>query len=104
MLRILIWGTGQGAANYLEKHSEMLDYINILAFVDGKKMDDTTEYFIMPNGIQKNKIPPAQISEHSAILGQFFCLSLEPVGLIDGIDLVSAGETILAVQNSQVRR
>lgn len=64
MLRILIWGTGQRAVNYLWKHLEMLDYINILAFVDGKKAGDITEYFIMPNGAEKEKISPLRISEY----------------------------------------
>lgn len=65
MLKILIWGTGSGAVKYLESHSEMLEYINIFAFIDGKKNDSITEYFIMPNEIQKEKISPVQISEYS---------------------------------------
>ncbi len=65
MLKILIWGTGQGAVKYLEKHLEMLDYIDIAAFVDGRKSDDRIEYFAIPGGTQKEKISPAKISGYS---------------------------------------
>lgn len=65
MLKILVWGTGQGAVRYLEKHMEMLDYIEVLAFVDGKKSDNTAEYFVMPNGAKKVKISPKEISQYS---------------------------------------
>ncbi len=64
MYNILIWGTGTGAEKYLMLHSEILDYINIEAFVDGKKQNNTVEQFIMPSGTGKPKIQPKQIDEY----------------------------------------
>lgn len=64
MLKVLIWGTGSGAHRYLNNRSEMLDYIDILAFVDGTKKEDDNESFMLPNQIQKNMIPPKRISEY----------------------------------------
>ncbi|MCM1157853.1 MAG: capsular polysaccharide synthesis protein [Bacteroidales bacterium] len=64
MPKILIWGTGSGAVKYMTAASELFEYVKILGFIDGKKQDDTEEFFIPPNGEKKKKITPEQISQY----------------------------------------
>lgn len=76
MLKILIWGTGSGAVKYLKLRFEMLRYINIIAFVNGQKTDNKTEYFQLPDNTKKNIIPPKEILKYDfdyiAVISSYF--------------------------------